>query len=1494
MSPKHLFRPLTGCVQQVYLLCTILLLLSAPAFSQLSASFVSDKEGGCAPFTIQFTNTSNGASANAIYKWDFGNGNSSDLQNPAAIFTEEKTYTVKLTVTDEGKTEVYTSQVTGFKKPVANFSVVANKACIPATIQFVSSSTTEAGTIVDYFWDFGDGGVERGYGENMSHTYMTLMKPTVNLTVTNNHGCHSTVEKKEIAEILPSMQASFTASKQVLCKETDAVQFNNTSSGPGTLSYSWSFGDGNSSTTKNPSYSFNKKGIYTVGLTVKNAEGCTVTDTQTDLLNVASYNASFTAPALICKDQQATFNAGSVPRADSYEWYIDDQPYYNWDYESYLTYFADTGKHTVKLINTFGTCKDTATQVVNVKSVIQPTNFLADQQNFCGAPTVVKFKDTTAGAIKWDWKFRDYDPPTSTLQNPSYTYTANGGYFVNLTVTNVHGCSNSMGKYIIITSPYVHIGNKLPYSEDNYNCGYTKVQMYATDFSDSVASYKWNFGDGVTSTEAEPVHEYTKPGNYAVSLEYTLKNGCKGISHHTAFTVYKKPKADFTVSPGTNICGNTPVTYIYNGGSEFTNLAWELEGEHSYYHDGLNTRYRVQYGAEGVYGTKLTVINGNCWDTITKPKYVTVKLPFPKISTYQQTCEGTRGKVSFTQASIGATAIRWEFGDDQTQPFNSSEPNVEHEYTKTGTYKVVLIATNESCNVRDSIYINVLMKQKPVLALNPTEICANTATNYNASGYEVNPAATGWDGYYVKRWEYSDGTEFDGSFTREVINNIYQNWVTNGKGTVVSNQPKDSKIRLITYSSGFTCEDTSTYATIKFKGANAAFDVVKDKVCFNTSDIVFKDASTAPNNSITRWLWNFGDGQTETLTQGGEVKHKYATPGSYNVTLTITDAGGCSSTTAAYSKQVEVFGPQAAFSMSHGNNVPLNTTVTFYNNTNSYGVDNPVYEWDFGDGSPKGRDYSEVHNYPNPGTYTIRLKVTNPATGCTSQTEQTLLVRYFNSAFQYSKSFITVSQCAPAVVSFQNTSYDYTKIIWDFGDGSAPLTDVNYPSHVYKDAGEYVVILSVYGYNGLKGHYKDTINVLKPVGSLKAAPAEVCIGQEVQLKASGPGIAQYTWDMGDGVISISQDSVYKYNYPSAGVYRPQLLIADAYGCTQPAIADDIVKVREKPLLTITPQQSRICLGEQVQFVANATNAVQYVWKPANGITQLNIANPVAKPTNSTTYEVQVKDDIGCTVDGTATIMVVQPEFLKVSADTGICFGEQVQLTATGTSKFAWINNTSGLSNTDIPNPVAKPLTSNTYTVTGGDIYGCFPDTADIKIAVYDLPWVTAPKDEEIIAGTPIHLKPQYSADAIQWRWTPQIYLDCPVCPNPLATVLGTTTYTITVANRNGCTASDDVKIKMQCDEAKVFIPNAFTPGSDGKNDVFNILGISYVKHMVIYNRYGKKVFERRDFLAADKKLGWDGTLNGMQLQTDTYVYFVEMQCETGGVFTRKGTITLIR
>ncbi|MGZ8541963.1 MAG: PKD domain-containing protein, partial [Chitinophagaceae bacterium] len=495
------------------------LFLTGPAFAytQMTANFSMDKSGGCSPLPVSFSNQTFGASANAVYRWDFGNGNTSALANPGAIYTDEKTYTVTLTVTDGAQTSSKTATIVVYKKPTVDFSVAAPKVCIPAAGGFIANATAGDGNINAYNWDFGDGQTDQGYGNTINHYYNYEQKPTVNLTVTNSYGCYSTVTKSGMIEILGRIEPKFSTNKDLLCSLNESLQLTNSSTGPGTLLYKWDFGDGTTSNQKNPVHQFTKKGVYPVALTVSNTDGCTATSYPVPV-NAAYFNTDFTsrplcrelnftgtsylypnnsfwqfgdgnsinsytsashiyntagtynvtlintygvckdtvsrtvkvedlvdfnslieAPALLCKQGNYLFKSKSNVAPGNSNWEFGDGNSGNWWSEVNHMY-ANAGTYTIKLTNTFGTCKETVTKQVVVNELPDLKGFVADYGGICGAPVNVKFKDTTAGAVKWQWRMDYYSNNVfSTQQNSSYNFTSDGYYWVDLTVTNAAG-----------------------------------------------------------------------------------------------------------------------------------------------------------------------------------------------------------------------------------------------------------------------------------------------------------------------------------------------------------------------------------------------------------------------------------------------------------------------------------------------------------------------------------------------------------------------------------------------------------------------------------------------------------------------------------------------------------------------------------------------------------------------------------------------------------------------------------------------------------------------------------------------------------------------------------------------------------------------------------------------------------------------------------------------------------------------------------------------
>ncbi len=357
-----------------------------------------------------------------------------------------------------------------------------------------------------------------------------------------------------------------------------------------------------------------------------------------------------------------------------------------------------------------------------------------------------------------EWNFNAnyyYNKIDAVIKEPSYTYSSDGGYSVSLKVTNADGCAASTYKYISITRPNVSIattGNKT-------SCGPVKLSFTANT-TENIIAYNWSFSDGVSSTDAAPEHTFIATGSYFVTLTYTTKSGCTGTVSEGSINVYGKPSADFTAS-STTICGNTPVSFNAVQTGQGISYFWDFGDGSSFYNYQLgNTSH--QYNYDSTYPVTLIVANaGNCRDTVTKKDYVKILPPFPQINVPANTCDGTRGLVTFTQASRKAETYTWNFGDGATAYFTSNPPSVSHMYTKTGTYNTVLTVTNGQCTLSVGIGTPVLLKQNPVFSINPSEICSGSSFNFQITNIEASPAQVYYqNSYNYVKWQYDNGKRF--------------------------------------------------------------------------------------------------------------------------------------------------------------------------------------------------------------------------------------------------------------------------------------------------------------------------------------------------------------------------------------------------------------------------------------------------------------------------------------------------------------------------------------------------------------------------------------------------------------------------------------------------------------------------------------------------------------------------------------------------------------
>jgi gliding motility-associated-like protein len=123
-----------------------------------------------------------------------------------------------------------------------------------------------------------------------------------------------------------------------------------------------------------------------------------------------------------------------------------------------------------------------------------------------------------------------------------------------------------------------------------------------------------------------------------------------------------------------------------------------------------------------------------------------------------------------------------------------------------------------------------------------------------------------------------------------------------------------------------------------------------------------------------------------------------------------------------------------------------------------------------------------------------------------------------------------------------------------------------------------------------------------------------------------------------------------------------------------------------------------------------------------------------------------------------------------------------------------------------------------------------------------------------------------------------------------------TEYTVEVKNKGKCLARDRVSVYVICNGSNIFIPNTFSPNGDGSNEIFypRGTGLFKIKTLKIFNRWGEIVFDKSSFDANNPSNGWDGSSKGVKLNSDVFVYVLEVICDNNSVLTYKGNIALIR
>ena len=484
--------------------------------------FTAIPQNGTAPLIVYFIDQSelDPAVPDEMYNyiWNFGDGitsNTSNPRNPQHKYSKPGEYTANLQIQDQSG---------------ANYNSPAPiKINISSISHIITAKASPNGTITPSGQVYVMDGSDQAFNITPDSGYIILDVKVDNKSVgsvpgyifhsvTSNHTIYANfaVNKPPVA--------NFTADKTSGYVPL-TVQFTDTSKGS-PVSWSWTFGDGGTSQTKNPVHTYTTAGLFNVNFTVSNSCGSDTKSAQ-NFINASrklTPDANFTyTPSIVDVNQNVSFfSYVSGPELDPLLWNFGDSlpsvtainPVYQYQYP---------GKYNVTLTVTNPYGKAVAMQTVPVRGLIPDFEIRPEEWAFMN--TTVTFRDTSKGTpVQWFWDFGDGTSLNTTSNVTTHSYSKAGIYSITMTATNWQPITASRSKRYAIFEKSVprFVDFDLPLLKQTGKAPFTVEFKDITPIQSNVSAWLWDFGDGANSLEQTPTHTYTVPGQYTVIL--TVRN----------------------------------------------------------------------------------------------------------------------------------------------------------------------------------------------------------------------------------------------------------------------------------------------------------------------------------------------------------------------------------------------------------------------------------------------------------------------------------------------------------------------------------------------------------------------------------------------------------------------------------------------------------------------------------------------------------------------------------------------------------------------------------------------------------------------------------------------------------------------------------------------------------------------------------------------------------------------------------------------------------
>jgi gliding motility-associated-like protein len=608
--------------------------------------------------------------------------------------------------------------------------------------------------------------------------------------------------------------------------------------------------------------------------------------------------------------------------------------------------------------------------------------------------------------------------------------------------------------------------------------------------------------------------------------------------------------------------------------------------------------------------------------------------------------------------------------------------------------------------------------------------------------------------------------------------------------------------------------------------------------------------------------------------------------GSYVITVTVTNQYNC---TATLTIPVTIQ-PNGVIDGKIDIDLCKGKTATFSNTSGQAGI------WQFGDGLTSTQN-PVTHTYTAAGSYTVHFIPNLPS--CYQPFVKAINVPDADSV-QAAANAVYQNCVANAVIQFNDQTVHGAPIVswnWTFSAGTPATSTSQNPTVTLGNQTQLTGTLIVTDAHGCK----DTAVVPVQVNIINdtiAQSAKYCPGSSIALNPQGadPNYV-YHWTSSPADPNLNASAPNPVVSPTVTtVYS--LTITN--GLCSTTFAETVTPLTG-PTVDAGPAVLNYCGNGAIKLMATHGNSTSIKWSD-----HPNFPNPllsttdslIVSPTQGTNYYVQVTSADGCTARDTVR---VNPDALGIQAlspNLKICKGGTTGLNVSVINPnpndqltYQWSPNLPGVSN-----PTVSPSINTTYHVTVTNQNGC-KDTTSFHVSVSSLAVTAHASPDTVFEGQQFTLTATTnnpSGNGVSYHWSPSDSLESPHQSTTLGTIKETTVFTVVANDDNGCpdTAHVTVYIRSdECVEPYVFVPLAFTPNNDGNNDFFMVRAVKIKKlRFIVWNRWGEILYETTQ----PESKGWDGTYNGKELTPDAYPWYLELYCENGAVYQKKGNVTLLK